>query len=89
MKRSGCILLSCFILSCSGNSTGPEPTPQYLDPTSHIELRYESLAGFWRNNNNPHLYYLFGTRVDSSFRAGLLFGKYFLNDPCIRGSVKS
>ena len=99
MKRFGYILLAGFILGC-GNSTGPEPTPQYPEPEPqplpepnppHIELSYESLAGFWINNNNPHLDYRFGTRVDSSFSSGLLFfGKYFLNDPYIgiRGSVK-
>ena len=96
MKRFGYILLAGFIVSCGGNSTGPEPTPQYPEPepepVPHIELSYESLAGFWKNNN-PHLVdYRFGTRVDSSFSTGYLWGsgKYFLNDPYIgiRGSDK-
>ena len=32
MKGLWCILLVCVIPSCGGNSTGPEPTPQYPEP---------------------------------------------------------
>ena len=40
MRCFWCILLAFFILSCGGNSTGPEPETQYK------ELSYENLAGF-------------------------------------------
>ena len=81
MRCFWCILLAFCILSCGGNSTGPEP--QYK------ELSYENLAGNWVDSN---FYYTLGTRVDSSFSYvhppyfGFyenFSGKYFLNDPYI------
>ena len=89
-------LLAFCILSCGGNSTGPEPEPitepeQKPEP-QHKELSYENLAGFWTGYSN--LSYFLGTRADSSFRyieSNYVFfrfyeqfrGKYFLNDPYI------
>ena len=32
MKRSWYLLILGFIVSCGGNSTGPELTPQYPEP---------------------------------------------------------
>ena len=85
MRCFWCILLAFFILSCGGNSTGPEPEPE----PQYKELSYENLAGSWVDSN---FYYSFGTRVDSSFSyvhpplMGFyenFSGKYFLNDPYI------
>ena len=92
-----CILLAFCILSCGGNSTGPEPDPEPITEPEpkpepepqYKELSYENLAGSWVDSN---FYYSFGTRVDSSFgyvhypMMGFyenFFGKYFLNDPYI------
>ena len=86
MRCFWCMLLAFCILSCGGNSTGPEPETQYK------ELSYENLAGFWTGYSN--LSYSLGTRADSSFfytESNYVFfrfyeqfhGKYFLNDPYI------
>ena len=96
MRCFWCILLAFCILSCGGNSTGPEPEPitepeQKPEP-QYKELSYENLAGFWTGYSN--LSYFLGTRADSSFRyieSNYVFfrfyeqfrGKYFLNDPYI------
>ena len=99
MRRLWCILLACVIPSCGGNSTGPEPTPQYLEPKPlpepdpQIELSYENLAGWWRSEKLHSIIY--GTQADSSIYRGKYFwrfdGKYFLNDPYIgaRGESRS
>ena len=80
MRCFWCILLAFCILSCGGNSAGPEPE---LDPEpitepeqkpeqkpepepQYKELSYENLAGgLWSGKSN--LAYSFGTRADSSF----------------------
>ncbi len=87
MRCFWCILLAFFILSCGGNSTGPEPIKE--PELQYKELSYENLVGNWVNSN---FFYFFGTRADSS--CGYIHpppmgfyenfsGKYFLNDPYI------
>ena len=93
MKRLWCILLACVIPSCGGNSTGPEPTPQYPEPEPlpepdpQIELSYENLAGDWFCPDLAN-HYWFGPQADISVRKRDIFsrvflGQYFLNDPYI------
>ncbi|MDE2697417.1 MAG: hypothetical protein OXI23_00975, partial [Gemmatimonadota bacterium] len=93
MRCFWCILLAFFILSCGGNSTGPEPEPEPEPETQYKELSYENLAGFWWRGKSSLVYSL-GTRADSSFfytEWNYVFfrfyeqfrGKYFLNDPYI------
>lgn len=78
MRCFWCILLAFCILSCGGNSAGPEPEPdpepitdpeQKPEPKSepepqYKELSYENLIGSWVDAN---FFYSFGTRADSSF----------------------
>ncbi|MXZ07908.1 MAG: hypothetical protein F4Y79_00545 [Gemmatimonadetes bacterium] len=89
MRCFWCILLAFCILSCGGNSTGPEPEPITEPEPQYKELSYENLTGSWVDSN---FYYSLGTRVDSSFSyvhppmMGFyenFSGKYFLNDPYI------
>ena len=100
MKRLWCILLACVIPSCGGNSTGPEPTPQYPEPEPkplpdpQIELSYENLTGWWQRSEWSGSI-AFGTQVDSFIsehwdgRRWSFFGKYFLNDPYIGARGKA
>ena len=94
MRCFWCILLAFCILSCGGNSIGPEPKPkpEPKPEPQYKELSYENLAGFWTGYSD--LSYFLGTRADSSFRyieSNYVFfrfyeqfrGKYFLNDPYI------
>ena len=70
MRCFWCILLAFCILSCGGNSTGPEPEPEPITEPKpepepqYKELSYENLAGSWVDAN---FYYSLGTRIDSSF----------------------
>ena len=103
MKRLWCILLACVIPSCGGNSTGPEPTPQYPEPEPkplpdpQIELSYENLTGLWLPEDSGSIVGIiaYGTQADNFIRETWdgtrwsFFGQYFLNDPYIGARGKA
>ncbi len=99
MRCFWCILLAFCILSCGGNSAGPEPEPEPItepeqkpelkSESEYKELNYENLAGGWYYKMHPSWSYTFGTRADNSVREVDFFlnesftGKYYVSDPYI------